>query len=180
MTREETKSILSVLRAGYPNFYKDLNKADADQIIDLWATMFVDEPVKVVIEAVKTLMVTAKFPPTIADVKEKIYLVTHPQAMTEAEAWNIVKKAIGYYNAQEHFEALPPILQKLVGSPNQLREWGMMDMDEVNTIVASNFMRSYKARVQHEKETAMLPESTRAMIQGLSAKLSITDGKGES
>ena len=103
MTRDETKSILSVLRAGYPNFYKDLNKADADQIIDLWATMFVEEPVTVVIEAVKTLMVTAKFPPTIADVKEKIYLVTHPQTMTEAEAWNIVKKAIGYYNAQEHF-----------------------------------------------------------------------------
>lgn len=180
MTREDTKSILSVLRAGYPNFYKDLNKADADQIIDLWATMFADEPLMVVIEAVKSLMVTAKFPPTIADVKEKIYLITHPQTMTEIEAWNLVRKAIGYYNAQENFDSLSPTLRKLVGSPNQLREWAVMDSETVNSVIQSNFMRSYKARVQQEKETVMLPESTRAMIQGLSAKMSITDGKGES
>jgi hypothetical protein len=78
MTRDETQAILFMLKAGYPNFYRDLKKKDADMIIDLWATMFAAEPAQLVTEAVCALMCTLKWPPTIADVKEKIELLTQP------------------------------------------------------------------------------------------------------
>lgn len=176
MNREETKEILKVLRVGYPNFYKELKKSEADEIIDLWSTMFAAEPVVIVIEAVKSLMCTLKFPPTIADVKEKISLITQPQTMTEMEAWQIVKSAMSYYNAVETFGRLPAILRRIVGSPNQLREWAVMEAETVNSVVQSNFMRSYKATVMQEKERSMLPESTKQMIAGLAERMELTDG----
>jgi hypothetical protein len=177
MTREETQAILKVLKAGYPNFYKGLTKPDADEIIDLWSTMFTDDSAQIVVEAVKSLMCTLKFPPTIADVKEKIALITQPEHMTEMEAWQTVRRAISYYGATESFAGLPLILQKCVGSPNQLREWAVMEAETVGSVIQSNFMRSYKAKAAQEKEMSMLPESTKQMIAGLSEKLSITDGK---
>jgi hypothetical protein len=176
MNREETKAILAILKAGYPNFYKDMTKEDATSIINLWATMFADDPAQVVTEAVKSLMCTLKYPPTIADVKEKIAMITQPPAMTEMEAWQMVKSAISYYNATETFSRLPPILQKIVGSPNTLREWAQMEAETVDSVIQSNFMRSYKVRAAQEKERAMLPESTKQMIAGLAGKGMLADG----
>jgi hypothetical protein len=83
---------------------------------------------------------------------------------------------MSYYNAAEEFQRLPPLLQRIVGSPNQLREWAIMEAETVNSVVQSNFMRSYKAVVAQEKERAMLPESTRQMITGLAERMALTDG----
>lgn len=177
MTREETKTILAIMKAAYPNFYRDMTKEDASNTINLWSTMFADEKPQIVIEAVKSLICTLKYPPTIADVKEKIALITQPPAMTEMEAWSRVCGAISYYHANEAFANLPPMLQKIVGSPNQLREWAMMEAETVNSVIQSNFMRSYKAKVVQEKEYAMLPESTKQLIAGLAQKYSLTEGK---
>jgi hypothetical protein len=84
-----------------------------------------------------------------------MYRGTQPNEMTEAEAWALVRKAASnsfYGQAAKEFDKLPPILQRLVGTPNQLRDWGMMDSNEFNTVVASNFQRSYRARVKSDKE----------------------------
>jgi len=170
MTREETKAILAVLKAGYPNFYKDMTKEDAKNTVDLWATMFADEKPQIVIEAVKSLICTLKYPPTIADVKEKIALITQPPAMTEMEAWDMVRRAISYYHANEAFTNLPPMLQKIVGSPNRLREWAMMDSETVNSVIQSNFMRSYRIMTAREREYAMLPSSTKKFIAEITFK----------
>lgn len=171
MTRDETKALLAILKAAYPNFYKDMTTDDAKSIINLWATMFAEDPAPVVIEAVKSLICTLKYPPTIADVKEKIAAITHPQTMTEMEAWQLVRQAISYYRAEETFAQLPPILQKIVGSPSVLRQWAQMEAETVDSVIQSNFMRSYKAKMTQEKEYAMLPESTRQLIQSIAVKM---------
>ena len=180
MTRQEALAVLAMLKTAYPTFYKNFNKEDISAAVNLWATMFSEESIQVVTEAIKALMCTLKYPPTIADVKEKIREITQPDEMTEMEAWDMVRRAISYYHANETFANLPPMLQKIVGSPNQLREWALMDIDTVNSVVQSNFMRSYKAKVAQEKEYAMLPESTRQLIQSIAAKMdmkAITGGK---
>jgi len=180
MTRQEALAIMAMLKTAYPSFYKDLSKEELNAAVDLWATMFADDPAYIVTEAVKSLMCTLKYPPTIADVKEKIALITQPLAMTEMEAWDMVRRAISYYHANEAFRNLPPILQKIVGSPNQLREWALMDVETVNSVIQSNFMRSYRAMAAREREYAMLPESTRQLIQSIAVKMdmkALTGGK---
>jgi hypothetical protein len=181
VTRQEALAVMAMLKTAYPNFYKDLSKEDINATVNLWATMFSEEPIQVVTEAIKALMCTLKYPPTIADVKEKIAMImqSQTQTMTEMEAWQRVKVAISYYNASENFAELPPILQKIVGSPNQLREWALMDVETVNSVIQSNFMRSYKAKVAQEKEYAMLPSSTKQLIAGLTQKMSLVEDKHE-
>jgi hypothetical protein len=179
MTRQEALAIMAMLKTAYPSFYKHLSKEDISAAVNLWATMFSEESIQVVTEAIKALMCTLKYPPTIADVKEKIAMITQPLMMTEMEAWSRVRGAISYYHANEAFANLPPMLQKIVGSPNQLREWALMDTETVQSVIQSNFMRSYKAKVAQEKEYAMLPSSTKQLIAGLAQKYSLPEGKYE-
>ena len=177
MTRQEALAVLAILKTAYPMFYKNYSKEDINAAVDLWATMFADDPAHIVTEAVKSLICTLKYPPTIADVKEKIAMImqSQTQTMTEMEAWQRVKAAISYYNAGENFAELPPILQKIVGSPNVLREWALMNGEVVNSVIQSNFMRSYKAKVEQEKEHAMLPSSTKQLIADLTRNMSLED-----
>mgnify|MGYP000879444294 FL=1 len=175
MTRQEALAIMAMLKTAYPSFYKDLSKEELNAAVNLWATMFSDEPVQLVTEAIKAMICTLKYPPTIADVKERIAMITQPQEMTEMEAWQKVKSAISYYNADENFANLPPVLQKLVGSPNALREWALMDSETVNSVIQSNFMRSYKVITTREKEISMLPESTKQLIMKTANRMLFTN-----
>ena len=173
MTREEMLDLLVVMQAAYPNFYKGMNKQQADAVLDLWSTMFVDEPLEVVAMAVKSHIANDKkgFPPHIGAIKDAIIKLQQPDEMTELEAWGYVRKAIGngIYGSRKEFDALPPILQRLVGSPNQLKEWAMMDEETVASVVASNFQRSYKARAANERELLALPSDVRIVMERLSA-----------
>lgn len=171
MTREETLAIMGVLKAAYPNFYKGMGRADAEGIVDLWSSMFDQEPAQLVAMAVKAHIANDKngYPPHIGAIKEAIVKLRTPEEMTEQEAWGLVLKALrnGIYGAQKEFDALPPLVQRLVGSPTQLKEWAMMDGDAVNSVVASNFQRSYKVRSASEREMLALPADVRQAMQAL-------------
>lgn len=169
MNLKQTLAVMTILEAAYPRFYAGKTKEELKQATELWAMMFQNDDAKIVTEAVKSMVCTLEFPPTVADVKKKISLITQPQASSEMEAWNMVLVAIqnANYKAQEMFDALPPICKRIVGSPNQLREWAVMESKNLNTIVQSNFMRSYSAKVSQEKEYNMLPESAKQLKQML-------------
>ena len=173
MTREETLAIMGVLKAAYPNFYKGMGRAEAEGIVDLWSSMFDQEPAQLVAVAVKAHIANDKkgYPPHIGAIKEAIVKLQEPEAMTEQEAWGLVLKALrnGIYGAQKEFDALPPMIQRLVGSPSQLKEWAMMDGDAVNSVVASNFQRSYRARAANERELLALPADVRGVMEQLGA-----------
>ena len=169
MTKQETLDLLTVMQAAYPNFYKGMNRQQADAVVDLWATMFVEEPFQLVAMAVKAHIAsdTKGFPPHIGAIKEAIGKLMQPDTMTEQEAWALVSKAASNakYEAEKEFSKLPPLAQKLVGSPNSLRAWALMDADTVSSVVASNFQRSYRAEVAKQKELLSLPSDVREGMQ---------------
>jgi len=138
----------------------------------LWAVMFVDDNPLIVTETIKSLICVCKYPPTIADIKNKINFIMQPEQPTEHEAWNSVRKAISdsIYNAEKHFDNLSEDVKKIIGSPNQLREWALTE-DLNLEVVQSNFMRSYKAKMQYKQQIQALPESTKQLIEGLAEKL---------
>lgn len=181
MTRNEILGIMSVLKAAYPNFYRGMSRKDAEDAVNLWCDMFADDQPEIVAAAVKALISTDEkgYPPHIGAVKAKIRQLTTPDVSTEAEAWGKVLKAIsrGIYNAKENFEKLPEEIQRIVGSPNQLREWAMMDSDTVQSVVASNFQRSYRARMKQKAEFDALPTDVKQLVAAISGKL--TGGFGD-
>ena len=182
MNRKETAQVLSVLRSAYPNFYKGMARGELEQILDLWTDMFQDDDPQIVGGAVKAFIATDSkgFPPVIGVIKDKVRQISQPPMMTEQEAWALVFKAIrdSGYRAREEFEALPPLLRSLVGSPRQLQDWGMMDEDTVQSVVASNFMRSYRARAQHQQEFDALPSDVQRMALSASGMFSLDQAIG--
>lgn len=177
MTRAETVKILSVLRGSYPQFYRGIGKDEAEDTVNLWTSMFADEPYQVVSAAVKALIVSndSSFPPVIGQVKAKIKKITSPDEMTEGEAWGLVYNSLrnSSYNSVEEFGKLPDILQRLVGSPNQLREWSRMDVETVQSVVASNFQRSYRVRAAQQREFDALPGDVKAFVAQLAGEMTM-------
>lgn len=168
MTRDDVIKIMSVLRGAYPHFYRDISKQEAYDTINLWTDMFSNDDASIVAAAVKSLIDgdDKGFPPTIGQVKAKIRLLVRSDELTEAEAWNLVSKAVknGLYGAVEEFEKLPPAVKRIVGSPSQLRDWASMDSETLHSVVASNFQRSYKVVATREKEIAALPDDVKKLI----------------
>lgn len=177
MTRKETGTVMDILTAAYPRFYAQ--GIDMAGQINIWATMFADDDLPLVLAAVKTLIAsdTKGFPPHIGAVKEQMRKLTAHDEMGEAEAWAKIKRAIsnGLYGSREEFDRLPPLCQKLVGSPSQLRDWAALDSDELNTVVASNVQRAFRTMQQRENETAKLPGDVRAFIAEYSARFALND-----
>jgi len=169
MTQPETLEILSVLKAAYPNYFRTMKRRDAESMVSLWASMFADIPAPIIAAAVKAHIATNTFFPSISEINEAAYRLAHQDALTEQEAWNIVARAVensGYHSVEE-FSKLPETIQRIVGSPNRLREWALMDIETINSVVASNFQRSYRARSASEREYLSLPEDVRQTISQL-------------
>lgn len=168
MTREDTIKILSVLRGAYPAFYRDITKQEAESTIALWLSMFDEEPYELVGAAVKAFISgdSKGFPPAIGQIKERIRQITQPEEMTEQEAWSYVSKALrnSTYGSAEEFAKLPPEVQAVVHDPGQLRQWALAEADEVETVIASNFMRSFRAKQKATREYLALPTEVKRLM----------------
>lgn len=72
MTAAESLAILAILKAAYPNSYKNVTADDAASISAIWAAQFADIPAKIVLIAVNKWIASNPFPPAISELKRKI------------------------------------------------------------------------------------------------------------
>ena len=181
MNLQQTKLVLGVLYAAFPSFYKDIRQEAVNSISKLWQEMFADDDFSVVMAAVKSLIATKVdgFPPTIGSVKEQIEKMKYPNQMTEMEAWDLVNKACrnSSHHAREEFEKLPEVIQKTIGSPDQLRVWAQMDEGTVNSVIASNFMRTFKVKQSQQKEINMIPNDVKTFLESMSSDMQLKSGE---
>lgn len=170
MTREEFAVLVKAMKAVYSseNFI-----ADKDAF-NVWYGLLQDLPYEQANLAVQKYMTSERFPPTIADIRAKATEIIAPaeESMSELQAWALVQKAIrnSAYHAEEEFEKLPEACQRAVGTAVNLKEWALMDSDQVATIEQSHFVRNYRASVQRMKEEARLPENVRMLIADMGKK----------
>ncbi len=175
MTRDEVKEMLMVIQAAYPN-YKQQDKTAA---ADIWYVMLKDYEKEVVEAALKIYIAsdTSGFAPAIGQLIDKINTVTAPPELNSMTAWGLVSKALsnGLNGAEKEFEKLPPTVKKAVGSPENLRHWAMSDVRSVETVIQSNFIRSYEAEVRRKNEVAKTPKDVMALIDKISNQKLIGD-----
>lgn len=172
MTKKETIAIMAMLKASYPRYYGDMGAEDIETAINLWYTMLKDYDGKIVYQAVKAVIATNKYPPTVAEVLEKIKLITGKEEMTEMEAWSYISKAVSNstYHALEEWEKLPEQLQKAV-SPDLLRSWATIEGDDVQTIIQSHFLKTFRANEKRRKDIESLPSSAKELMLECSKRL---------
>lgn len=168
MTPAETSKILTLIQAEYPHSFDRLDERQMALKAELWEKEFADDPVKLVYTAVRMLFESGiQYAPNIGDIRKKMLAISAPaQEITEQEAWALVSKATrnSAYNSVKEFNRLPPDVQQAVGSPEQLKAWAVMDADTVESVIASNFMRSFKAVSARKKEMELYPQALRDTI----------------
>ena len=174
MTKQEAKKILATLQIAYPHAYKDWGEEEGDRAASLWSAMFADDDYSLVSSAVTAIIAssTAEFPPPIGAVKQKLYSLTDgADDDTAMEAWAKVRKAIGRgaYHAREAWEALPEDIRRCV-TPEQINAWATDD-DFNEGVVMSQFVKSYGVRTQRAIDYKLIPEQTKAALEGSGARL---------
>jgi hypothetical protein len=73
----------------------------------------------------------------------------------------------GLYGYKQEFEKLPPPVQKAVGSAEQLRDWSMMDEETFQSVIGSNFKKTFKVVEERERQDALMPDSVKSVVQKL-------------
>ena len=174
MTQNETTAIMAVLYAAYPQFYAKKMPAEIDSIVALWTEMFADDSAEIVAAAVKSFIATDTkgYPPAIGIIKGHVSKIKYGYQKTELEAWGEVQEALrnSAYGAGEEFRKLDPIIQRIVGSPSQLREWAMAESGTSINVIASNFQRSYKAISENQREYRALPGPIAEIVNQIAEK----------
>lgn len=174
MNREKIIDILGILKTAYPRFYANMTKEEAEKTINLWCEMFKNDVPELVAIAVKKLITELQYPPTIADIKNTMYkLVDRTEDNTDL--WNKFLKALknSGYNSKTEFEKLPEIIQRFAGSPERLKDYAMMDLDTVNTVVKGQFLKQIDSLKIQQRENLLLSEETRNIIQTLANKMDV-------
>ena len=169
MTREETVKIIRIMVDSYPNYKPN----DISETVDVWHMMLSDYDYNLVAMALKAYILsdTSGFAPSIGQLVDKMKSITSPQELNEMEAWSLVCDALKNcgYNYVEEYEKLPPLVQKAVGLPTQLREWSLTE-NLNKEVIGSNFMRCYRIEVERQNEISKMPQDVREMLEKISSE----------
>lgn len=175
MTREETTSVLKILKVSYPAFYSKFSRDDMVAVLDLWSEMFADDDIRVVKVALFKLIETHKgYPPDIAVLKEKIrgLVVASTGEPTDEELWQMLRRSVsnGYYGAREEFDRLPRVVQRYLGSPSALRDLAVIDEKTLNTVTKGQFLKQIVSLRERQEFADSLPEGVKEAVARLCRK----------
>lgn len=114
---------------------------------------------------------TSGFAPSVGEIVAKIQLVSQPQELDGMTAWGLVSKALrnGTYGAVEEFNKLPPLVRQAVGMPDNLKNWATSDYQTIETVIQSNFLRTYETAVKRANEINRMPDNIKSLIEKTNA-----------
>lgn len=168
MTREETVKIIRIICGSFPNF----KPSDLSETVDIWNMILDEYTYNQIAGALKSYILSDStgFAPSIGQLIAKVKTIEEPAQLNETEAWVLVSKAIrnGYYGAVEEFSKLPPLVQKAVGTPDNLRNWSQTNLESVETVIQSNFLRAYRVEAHRAAEISKMPSDIKTMIENTS------------
>lgn len=169
MTRDETVKIIRIMCDCYPN-YKPNNLSET---VDVWQMMLDEYSYNQVSIALKAYVTsdTSGFAPSVGEIVAKIQLVSQPQELDGMAAWGLVSKALrnGTYGAVEEFNKLPPLVRQAVGVPDNLKNWATSDYQTIETVIQSNFLRTYETVVKRANEINRMPDNIKSLIEKTNA-----------
>ena len=160
MTKEEFKALAKGMRAVYTNerFLPD------DASMKMWYSLLQDIPYSVASIAVQKYMLTNKFPPTPAEIREQALAVQMGEKPLWSDAWGnvlAVIKKYGSYGQAQAMESLDEITRQAV------QRIGYLDLCRSENIVAdrANFRMIYEQLVDREQDANKIPISLQQLIE---------------
>lgn len=175
MTREEFTKIVLALKS----VYTAPTLLATKESLDMWYASLQDIDYNTCKTGVVAYIQSEEKLPTPAGIRNKIVELSQMGELNEMQAWGLVSKALrnGLYHSQEEFDKLPENVKKAVGSAEQLHNWATSDYGTIESVIQSNFLRSYRRVVEKEKQVSLLPAGVRANMKiGTENKLAIETG----
>lgn len=154
MTRDETGIILKSIQVAYPNWHIK-EKALA---VQMWTSLLADYPYQAISAALKSYILQGhEFAPNPGQL---VQLLPSKDDLSGLDAWQMVRKALqnGIYGAETEYAKLPEIVQRAVGSPEQIRAWATAPEETVETVMQSNFLRTFEATKARQRNEKYMPE----------------------
>lgn len=175
MTLNEATRIITIICMNYPDTQRGMTDDERKTYAKNWHFFFKDDSYAEVLAAVQKIISSSqeRFAPNIGMIREQMRKNREPMGgLSEQEAWELVKRALrnGFYGYKEEFAKLPPTVQRCVGSENMIREWAVMESETLDSVVASNFMRSFRAIRQSAEEEARTPAAMREQLEAFRDK----------
>ena len=153
----------------YPNYKPN----DISETVDVWNVMLSDYDYNLVAMALKAYILsdTSGFAPSIGQLVAKIQTISQPQELDGMTAWGLVSKALrnGTYGAVEEFNKLPPLVKQAVGMPDNLKNWATSDYRTIETVIQSNFLRTYETVIKRANEINRMPDNIKSLIEKTNA-----------
>ena len=165
MTREQVGKLLMTIQAYYSNY----NPPDKEITLNAWYEMFAEYPEELVLQALRACIATntSGFAPDVGQIMSKIQTISQPQELDGMAAWGLVSKALrnGTYGAVEEFNKLPSLVRQAVGMPDNLKNWATADYQTIETVIQSNFLRTYETVVKRVNEINRMPDNIKSLIE---------------
>ena len=171
MTFEEFKPLVKGLKSAFsqPNFLPDGDS------VNVWYEFLKDLDSKVCSVAISKYIMTNKFPPTVADIRELCTSVTAGDKPLWSDGWDEVMRAMrryGSYNEVEALESMSEITRQCV---RRLGYQNLCRSEEIG-VDRANFRMIFEQIANREYEKAKLPSGMQQLIASVQAKMIETKG----
>lgn len=172
MNRDETKQILMRIQSTFPNWKP---QSDLRFVVETWHEYLSGYEYEHVRAALKVFVMTdsSGFAPGVGQIIDILDRLGNPRELSEMAAWNLVSRALrrSIYYAQEEYDKLPETVQKAVGGPEMLRRWAEADMQSIESVIQSHFVRTYRQEIARSRERRKVPQDTLEALEQSDNKL---------
>ena len=165
MEREQFKLLVKGMKAVYaqPTFIPD------QDAFNMWFALLGDLPYEVCATAAKKYMLTNKFPPTVAELRELSADIVNGDPLTWGESWERTLNAVrrfGSYNKMQALDSLDPITRKCVESIGYME----LCMSENIMVERAHFQKVFEVYAKREKTAQQIPLALQQTIAQLQLK----------
>lgn len=179
MNREEFKTLVKGMKAVYaqPTFIPD------QDAFNMWFALMGDMPYEVCNVAIQKYMLTNKFPPTVAEIREIAAGVVNGDPLTWGESWERALNAVrrfGSYNKAAAMETLDPLTRKCVDSIGYMQ----LCMSENIMVERAHFQKIFEVYAKREQTEKQMPLAlqqaiSRLQLKGMDGQLLLSDERKE-
>ena len=165
MDRDEFKVLVKGMKAVYaqPTFIPD------QDAFNMWFALVGDLSYEVCRVAIKKYMLTNKFPPTVAEIRELASGIVNGDPLTWGESWERAMTAVrrfGSYNQVEAMNSLDPLTRKCVDSIGFMQ----LCMSENIMVERAHFQKIFEIFAKREQTDRQIPLQLRQAISQLQLK----------
>lgn len=162
-------ALLTIISVAYPG-----SRVRADETtIGVWHDALQDLAAAEATLAVKALVNTLKFPPSIADVQEAV--VNQRQLArgekTPGEAWELVTRALSKYGYYHPSKAREELGETIWGIIRQCGGWRNLCETEKPEVISAQFERRYKAMKDRETYAEKVPVRVQNDFKALTERM---------